>query len=59
MLSVKRDIFCAIISCDSKRACEMREKGGRGVPFVDIEGTYIPGYAPEFIKQSIEDRRRH
>jgi glutaredoxin len=46
------------IEQDQARGAEMRQKGGRGVPFVDVEGIYIPGFAPILIKQAVEDRRR-
>jgi len=46
------------IEKDRSRGKEMHDKGGRGVPFIDVEGTYIGGYAPERIKQVVEDRRR-
>jgi hypothetical protein len=36
----------------------MRSKGGRGVPFIDVEGIYIPGYNPDGIEKAVERRRK-
>ena len=48
------------IEKDSSKNEEMLRKsgGGRGVPFIDVEGIIIRGYSPEEIRASVEDRRR-
>ncbi len=46
------------IERNKARAREMRSKGGRGVPFIDVEGIYIPGFSAEEIKQAVEKRRK-
>jgi len=48
------------IEKDSSKNEEMLRKsgGGRGVPFIDVEGIIIRGYSPEAIRASVEERRR-
>ena len=36
---------------------EMRDKGGRGVPFIDVEGLYIRGYSKEAIISAVRTKQ--
>jgi glutaredoxin len=45
------------IEQDRDKAEEMQNKGGKGVPLVDVEGIIIKGYDADAIKQAVEKKR--
>ncbi len=45
------------IEQDKSKAEEMHNKGGSGVPFIDVEGTYIRGFSVAAIKAAVEKKR--
>ena len=47
------------IEKDEGRREEMRRLGGKGVPFIDVEGILIRGYSPERIKEAIEKKKKN
>jgi glutaredoxin len=46
------------IEQDTSKAEEMHQKGGRGVPLIDIEGILLNGYGADAIKAAVEKRRK-
>jgi len=42
---------------DLAKRQEKIDKGGRGVPFIDVEGIYIHGYSKEAIISAIERKQ--
>jgi glutaredoxin 3 len=42
---------------DPAKRREMRDKGGRGVPFIDIDGIYIRGYSEEAIRSAVKRKQ--
>lgn len=47
------------IEKDKGKREEMRKLGGKGVPFIDVEGILIKGYSPELIKGAIEKKKNN
>ena len=45
------------IEQDASKAEEMHQKGGTGVPLIDVEGILIKGYSADAIKTAVEKRR--
>jgi glutaredoxin len=45
------------IERDSAKAEEMHNKGGKGVPLIDVEGIVIKGYSVRAIKDAVEKKR--
>ena len=46
------------IEKDDVAADRYRKLGGRGVPFIDIEGIIVPGYGEDEIRAAIEQRSK-
>ena len=45
------------IEKDTGKAEEMHQKGGKGVPLIDVEGILLNGYSAYAIKAAVEKRR--
>jgi mycoredoxin len=45
------------IEQNAEKATEMHNKGGSGVPFIDVEGTFIRGFSAAAIKAAVEKKR--
>jgi mycoredoxin len=58
MRSMGVDLVEYNIDKDSSKRDEARQKGGRGVPVIDIEGTIIVGYNPNAIKAALDQHAR-
>jgi len=47
------------IEKDKGKREEMRKRGGKGVPLIDVEGILIKGYSPKLIKDAVEKRKNN